>query len=474
MRELAKMPVEEIAPLIQSKQLSSIELTTAILDQAQRKNNDINAYIAIMHDQAKQQAVEADNEIAKGNYRGMYHGIPVGFKDNIYISNEYTTMGAKIHKHFKPSFNATVTEKLKKAGAITVGKLNMHEYAHGPTNNNPHFGACRNPWNLDRIPGSSSGGSAAATILGMASASLGSDTGGSIRIPASACGAVGLKPTHGRVSKYGVFPLAWSLDHVGPMTKTVKDTAGMLEIIAGFDQLDPTSINVPVRKYTQHLNKDIKDLVIGVNEDYFFNKVDSNVEKLVKQEINHLVDLGAKVELIKLPSLNYAKYALMTTMLSEPATLHHQNLIDRPKDFGEDVRTLLILGELTTAVDYLQAQQYRSIIKDDFREAFKKVDIMITPTIPFIPPYLGDDYAIRNGKKVDLNDEVVRFTGPGNLTGLPSLSIPCGLVEGMPVGLQIIGDAFQEDTILNVGQKIEQHVNFENLVGSQLFTASGN
>lgn len=462
--ELVNMPVEKLAPLIETKKISSLELTEAILHRAEKYNDKINAYIDITCDKAIKMAKKADEDIANNLYSGMYHGIPLGIKDNVYLENEITTMGSKIHNNFVPDYNATIIEKLTKTRAVFIGKLNMHEYAHGPTNNNPHFGACKNPWDIARIPGSSSGGSGAATISSMASASIGTDTGGSIRIPASSCGIVGLKPTHGRVSKYGVFPLAWSLDHVGPMAKTVKDAAGMMEIIAGYDKYDSSSLNKPVEKYTSLIDEGVKDLVIGINEDYFFKKVDSDIKEMIKKEIKNLEDQGAKIEVVSIPSLKYAEYALMTTMITEPAAVHNQELINQSENFGSDVRTLLKLGQLIPAVDYLQAQQYRNLIKMDFQKVFQKVDVLITPTTPFIAPFIGDDYADLNGKNVDLNDEVVRFTGPGNLTGLPSLSIPCGLKNGMPVGLQIMGDAFDESTVLNVGQAIEKNVNFNSMV----------
>ncbi|MEI3614905.1 amidase [Pseudogracilibacillus sp. SO30301A] len=453
--------VGQLAPLIRQKKLSSLELTKAILEQSYRLNDQINAYINIDEEKAINMAKNADKEIAYGNYRGVYHGIPVGIKDNIYVKNELTTMGSKIHKDFKPAYNATVINKLKKAGAVFTGKLNMHEYAHGPTNNNPHFGATKNPWNKKRIPGSSSGGSGAAVAAGMSIAALGTDSGGSIRIPASACGIVGIKPTHGRVSKHGVFPLAWSLDHIGPMTKTVQDAAAMLQIISGYDPLDYSSIKYQADYNLDELDKAVNDMVIGINENYFFNKVDSQVADLVKKQVDTLVEQGAKVKLIKLPALEYAEFAILTTLITEPSAVHHENIQSRPEDFGKDLRILLKLGELHSAVDYLQAQQYRKLIKDDFQKAFEEIDVLITPTIPFIPPFIGDNFSFVDGEKVDLNDEVIRFTGPGNLTGLPALSLPCGRVAGMPVGLQIIGNAFREDQVLTIGNAIERNVEFQ-------------
>jgi len=455
-KELAAKSVEELAPLLKDKSISPVEVTEGVLDQAEKTQDTINAYIDIYREDALKKAQEAEQEISSGNYRGMYHGIPMGIKDIIYMKDKVTTMASKIHKDFVSDFDATVVKKLEKAGVVITGKVSLHEYAWGITNNNPHFGPVRNPWNINKIPGGSSGGSGAAVAADATIASLGTDTAGSIRIPSSACGIVGLKQTYGRVSKYGVFPLAWTLDHVGPMTKTVKDAAGLLQITAGFDFQDPTSVDTPVDNYLEGITGDVKDLVIGVNEDYFFKNVDSKVEKLVRDGIQTLVDQGAKVKEVKIPALQYAEWAELITSLSEASAIHHSDLKNRPDDFGNDIRLLFELGELPTAVEYLQAQQVRRQLKQDFNKAFKEVDMLIAPTLPVLPNDIGDDFAELNGEKVDLINNIIRFMGPENLTGLPALTVPCGLSEGLPVGMQFIGPAFKETAILNAGYAFEQ------------------
>ena len=455
-KELAAKPVEELAPLIENQSLSPVELTEAILDQAEATQGEINAYMEVYREEALVDAKKAEADIASGNYKGMYHGIPMGIKDNVYFKDKVSTMSSKIHKDFVSDHDATVITKLREAGVVFTGKVSMHEYAWGITNNNPHYGAVKNPWNVEKIPGGSSGGSGAAVAVGSSVASLGTDTAGSIRIPSSACGIVGLKQTHGRVSKYGVYPLAWSLDHVGPMTKTVKDAAGLLQIISGYDKNDPTSVDVPVDDYVGKITGDVKDLVIGVNEEYFFNEVDSEIEKLVRAGIEALVAQGAKVKEVKIPALKYAEWAELVTSLSEASAIHHSDLQTRPDDFGNDIRMLFELGELPSAVDYLQAQQVRRQLKQDFQQAFAEVDILMMPTLPVLPNDIGDDWADLNGKKVDLIDNIIRFTGPGNLTGLPALSVPCGFSQGLPVGLQFMGPAFGEAAILNAGYAFEQ------------------
>lgn len=455
-KDLVLKPVEELAPLIENKSISPVELTKAVLDHAEAVQKDTNAYMAFYREEALKKATKAEEEISNGNYRGMYHGIPMAVKDNIYMKNKVTTMSSKIHKDFVSDYDATVVKKMQDAGVILIGKLSMHEYAWGITNNNPHYGAVRNPWNLNKIPGGSSGGSGAAVASHATVASLGTDTAGSIRIPSSANGIVGLKQTFGRVSKYGIFPLAWTLDHVGPMTKTVKDAAGLLQVIAGFDQNDPTTVNVPVDNYLEQITGDVTGLVIGINEEYFFHQVDSDIEKLVTKGIDQLVDLGARVETIQIPALKYAEWAELVTSLSEASAIHHSNLQTRPDDFGNDIRLLFELGELPSAVDYLQAQQVRRQLKQDFQKAFEKVDVLIAPTLPIIPNDIGDSHADLNGEKVDLINHIIRFMGPLNLTGLPALSVPCGFKDGLPVGMQIIGPAFKEGRILNVGYAFEQ------------------
>lgn len=455
-KEWITKSVTEIAPLIENKDISPVELTKAVLDHAEKNDEKINAYISFRREKALEDAKKAEQEIMNGNYRGIYHGIPMGIKDNIYIKGEVTTMAAKIHRDFVPSYNATVIDKLNEAGAIIIGKLNMHEYAWGATTNNPHYGPCRNPWDLEYIPGGSSGGSGAALIAHMTMATLGTDTGGSVRIPAATNGIVGLKQTYGRVSNYGSFPLAWTLDHIGPMTKTVKDAAALLEVIAGYDPKDSTTVNVPVDQYLDGITGDVKDLVIGINEEYFFNNVDKDIEQAVRNKIRQLEKEGARIQEVDIPSLQFSEWAVMTTIISEPAAIHQQNHLNRPEDFGEDLQFLFDLGELPSAVDYIHAQQIRRHLKQDFQNVFENIDVLITPTLPIQTPKIGADTVELNGEEVGVLDHIIRFTGPFNITGLPALSVPCGFKGHLPIGIQIVGKPFDEKTILNVGYAIEQ------------------
>lgn len=454
-KELLEKSVTELAQLIKSKSVSPVEVTENMLQYIESSNPQTNAYVAITADSALKAAKHAENEIMQGKYKGTFHGVPIALKDNIYFANEVTTMCSKIHRDFISKEDATVTARLREAGAVFTGKLNMHEYAWGIDNNSPHFGAVHNPWNPEKVPGGSSGGSGAAVASHSTYSSLGTDTAGSIRIPSSACGIVGLKPTHGRVSKYGVYPLAWTLDHVGPMSKTVADAAAMLQVIAGFDTKDPTSAPVPVVDYSASLNEGVKGLRIGINEAYFFNQVDSRVERIIRERLDDLEKQGAILSTVSIPALQYAEWAELAISLSEASTIHHEDLLKRPDDFGDDIRFLFEWGELFSSVDYLQAQQVRRALKQQFTQVLREVDVLVAPTLPFLVPNIGDNLVDINGQKTDFIQNCIRFTGPSNLTGLPALSVPAGISEGLPVGLQIIGRAFDEATLLKAAYAIE-------------------
>lgn|SRR5690625_241076 len=454
-KELLELSVLQVADLIEKKEISPVELTNTMLDYIEKSNEQTNAYISITADQARQSAQRAEQQIMDGLYKGVFHGVPLALKDNIYHGGEVTTMASKIHRDFVSEHDATVVAQLRDAGAVFTGKLNMHEYAWGIDNDSPHFGAVHNPWNPKRVPGGSSGGSGAAVAAHSSYISLGTDTAGSIRIPSAACGIVGLKPTHGRVSKFGVYPLAWTLDHVGPMAKTVADAAALMEVIAGFDPNDPTSANVPAGGYLEALSGDVKGLRIGIIEDYFFHNVDSGIEKLIRERLQDLENEGAEVVSLSLPALRYAEWAELAVSLVEAATIHHRDLVKRADDFGNDIRFLFELGELFSGIDYLQGQQVRRALKLQFAEAFDDVDVILAPVMPCQVPDIGVETVDINGQTLDFIMEGIRFTGPSNLTGLPALSVPAGMSDGMPIGLQLIGDAFDEATILNVAYAIE-------------------
>ena len=453
--ELYQFSIAEISELVRKKEVSPVEITQVCLDRIEQYNSSLNAFISVYADEAINQAKKAETEIIKNQYKGKLHGIPLAIKDNIYFAGKITTMGSKIHKDFISDFDATTVVKLRESGAIFLGKTNMHEYALGATTDNPHYGTCRNPWDLNKIPGGSSGGSAAAVTAFLAYGALGTDTSGSIRVPAAACGLVGFKATYGRVSKYGCFPEAWSLDHIGPLTRTVADAAIIFDAISGSDSQDPTCLNLEPTNLSQQITGDLSKLTIGIEEDFFFQFIDVEVEKQVRATIDNLKRLGAKVKKVKIPSLSDAFWALTIIDTSETTAVHEPLMKKYAKDYGSDVRFLIECGYLPSAVDYLQALQLRRIIQDDVRKVFETVDVLLAPTLPSKTPSVGELTSVINGKSVDTIETCMHNVGPGNLLGLPSISMPCGIIDGLPVGIEIIGGPLQELNVLNLAKGLE-------------------
>lgn len=453
--ELAGLAVHELAPLLESRHVSPVEVTQAVLENVERYDGTLRAYIEVYRDEALAAARTAESEITRGRYRGPLHGVPLGVKDNIYLADRVTTMGSTIHAGFVSSHNATVVDRLAEAGAVFLGKLNMHEYALGATTDNRTYGTCRNPWGLDKSPGGSSGGSGAALAAHLATTTLGSDTSGSIRIPSACCGVVGLKPTYGRVSRFGVFPEAWTLDHVGPMTRSVKDAAIMLDAMSGYDPRDPGSLDQPATHTADALRNDCQGLTVGVVEDFSFADVDEEIARSVREGIDALRQLGAEIRTLSIPGLTDTEYALTVIDTCETSTVHHAHLRDRPQDYSDDVRILLECGELPSAVDYLQAQQVRRHLRGQVADAFRGVDVLAGPTLPIRTPSIGEATGRLNGREVRVSEHLSRLVGLASLLGLPALSVPCGLVDGMPVGMQLVGPAAGEQHVLDAGNAFE-------------------
>lgn len=453
---LTDLTLEELHAKLIAKEIVPSDIVEALFEKIEATDDIINAYISTYKEEALSQAEIAEKEIAEGRVKGPLHGIPLAVKDNIFYKNHVTTMASKIHEFFIPDHNATVMTKLKDAGAIIIGKLNMHEYALSITNDNPHFGPVRNPWNKEKISGGSSGGSAASVAVGSTPVSIGTDTAGSIRIPAAACGVVGLKPTRGVVSAHGVYPLSWTQDHVGPMAKTVKDTAILLESIADFDENDPVSVESNLSGLSKNLTGNISGLTIGIDEAYFFNNIDAPIEKAVRVAVDELKSKGAIIKKVTIPALKDMDWAGFTLTVSEGSAIHKRSILERPEDFGEDIRPFLQMGAFPSSKDYANAQKAREQIIHDFEEVFQQVDVLISPTIPVFPNNIGESEALLNGEKVELLPHFIRLTGPANIAGLPALSVPCGVHEGLPIGLQIIGKAFADETVLQTGLAVEK------------------
>ena len=444
--------ITTLAPRLRKKEISPVELTDAVLDRIAAVDPKVKAYITVMRDDARANAKVAESAIAAGNYLGPLHGIPVSLKDLYYTRGVKTTGGSKILADFVPDYDAAVVERLKRAGAIIVGKTNTHEFAM-----NTWTPPTRNPWDLERIPGGSSGGSGAAVAAGECIASTGTDTGGSIRIPASFCGVVGLKPTFGRVSRHGVIPLAWTADHAGPLTRSVEDAAILLRVMAGYDPRDPSTVNVPVPNYARALNGDIKGLRVGMPTNYFFDGLDKEVDEAVRKAIRELERLGASVQDVSFPRIGSITIVHACIVLTEAATYHEKWMRTRPDDYAPDVRFSLEWGKLFMGIDYVQAQRVRESIREDFATALSSVDVIAAPTVPMAASKVGEDPVTIGTTKELVISATIRLNRPSNHTGLPAISVPCGFTAGgLPIGLQLIGRAFDEATVLRVAHAYEK------------------
>ena len=393
--------------------------------------------------------------MAAGRDRGPLHGIPIAVKDLFFTRGVRTTAGSRLYENFVPAEDATVVEKLEAAGAVNLGKLNLHELAYGITSANPHFGAVRNPWNTEHSPGGSSGGSGAAVAAGIVYAAMGSDTGGSIRIPAAFCGTVGLKPTYGRVSRYGVFPLAYSLDHMGPLTRSVRDAAIVLNAIAGPDGRDPTSSRHPLVDYVPDDGCGIRGLRVGVPENFYFERLDGEVESAVRGAIARAESLGAEVKPVAVPDIAALNVVARVILLAEASAVMEPYLDQRDR-FGADVLALFDQGRLLPAVDYVNAQRLRRRMQREFARLWREVDCLFMPTSPNTAPAIGATTVRLGGREEDVRLATTRLVRGINALGLPALSMPCGLsASGLPIGLQIVGPAFEEALILKIGAALE-------------------
>ncbi len=461
-REVLNLSISELAPKIKSREISPVEVTQAALEQLERVTPRTNSFITVLSDEALKQAKEAEKAIMRGDYRGPLHGIPIGIKDNLATKGIRTTIGSKIFSDYIPSEDAFAVERVKKAGAVILGKENLHEFAIGATSNNPHYGAVHNPWSLDLIPGGSSGGSAANVASCVTFASFGTDAGGSVRMPASFCGVVGIKPTYGRVSQRGLLSSAFGNDHIGPLTRTVRDNALMLQIIAGRDPLDPTTLPVPVPDYTAKIDGGIRRLKMGIPKNYFFDLIDPEVDTAVKKVIIALEEMGIKSKQVSLPNLEYAP-ALRIISNVENLVVHEDIIRKHKRDYGEDVLFRILPAEYATALDLARCFRVQRIIIDDFIEALQEVDFIVTPTTP-VPAYPIDAQTITiagvaySMKGPGRSSSIIgRNTFIGNHIGLPALSVPCGLTEkGLPIGLQLIGRAFEEGILYKVAYHYEE------------------
>ena len=452
--------IAKAAYKIKTGKLSPVELTQAYLARAKESQPKFNAFVLITADSALREAKTAEREIFEGRYRGPLHGIPVAVKDLCDMKGLPTTASSKVRRGHRARADSAVVERLRAAGAIIIGKTHTHEFALGaitPTT--------RNPWGKNRIPGGSSGGSGAAVAAGVCLGAIGTDTSGSIRIPASVCGTVGLKPTFGRISRFGITPESWSFDHAGPMTRHVHDAAIMLNALAGHDPRDPGSADVYAPDFLKGINRGAKGLRLGVPTNLFFDGIDSDVEAAVRQAFEHLRRQGAKLVQVSLPLSEHYRSVTDGICLPETAAYHQDMLRRRANSYTGESRTWLEAGEYVLATDYIRALRVRQLIKDAWREMFRHIDALIAPTLPATAAKVGQGrFRWPDGTKESLVDAYVRTSCPASVTGLPAISVPCGFVDGLPVGLQIIGRPFDEALVLRVAQAYEATTEWHNSV----------
>ncbi len=448
------MTILETAAALRRREISSAELTAAALERIERLNPATNAMQTVMTDAARERARQADEELARGEGRGPLHGIPIAVKDLFFTKGVRTTGGSRLFEDHVPDHDAAVVESLRAGGAVLIGKTGMHELAYGITSSNPHFGAVRNPWDRDRIPGGSSGGSGAAVASGMVAMAMGSDTGGSIRIPASYCGVVGLKPTYGRVSRYGAMPLGYSLDHMGPLTNSVRDAGAVLNVIAGYDPRDESSSHRPVENYVPNIEPSLDGLRIGMPENYYFERLDAEVDTAVRAAFHTAAERGAKIVPLRMPDIDAINTVARLILLAEASAVLEPYLHQRDR-FGADVLALLDQGRLVPATDYINAQRLRRSMQREFAALWSRVDCLFTPTTPITAPRIGETTVTVGGESQDVRLASTRLVRAINLLGLPALSIPCGADHhGLPIGLQIVGPPFGEALILRVAQAL--------------------
>lgn len=437
---------------IEARRLSPVELLDSVLGRIDAVDGQLCAFAAVTPELAREAAADAEREITAGRYRGPLHGIPLGVKDLFDTAGVASTSGSKVRADNVPAADAVAVERLLAAGMVMVGKTHTHEFAYGaitPTT--------RNPWNTEHIPGGSSGGSAAAVAAGECMVGLGSDTAGSIRIPSSLCGTVGLKPSYGRVSRRGVTSLSWSLDHVGPLTRNVRDCALVLQQLAGPDRLDPACLDVPVPDYLDGIDAGVAGLRVGVPSNYFFDQVTDDVRDAVHAAIDVLDTAGAEIREVTVPAQQVILAAVWAILLPEASAYHQHTLRTAGDLLGDDVRLFLEVGELVLATDYIKALRVRTVVQQGWAAMFHDLDVLIAPCTPIAAPLAGaSEVRWPDGTSENITGALVRLTSPSNLTGLPALALPVGQdPAGLPLGMQIIGRPFDEATVLRVGQAYE-------------------
>jgi aspartyl-tRNA(Asn)/glutamyl-tRNA(Gln) amidotransferase subunit A len=457
--ELVWRSIGELARAIAGREVSPVEVVQAHLDRVAALDGKLRAFITVSADAALAAAKAAEAAVMAGERLGPLHGVPLALKDLYMTRGVRTTGGSRILGDWIPEEDATVVTRLASAGAVNLGKLNMHEFAFGPEGLNPHYGTPWNPWdpNTHRICGGSSSGSGAAVAAGLCAGALGSDTGGSIRIPSALCGITGIKPTYGRVSRAGVLPLAWSMDHVGPMCRSAADCALMLNAIAGYDPRDPSTSVLPVPDYAAALSGDVKGLRVGVLRSFFLESTGVALRQVVEEAVRTLEGQGAISTEVNLASASLSAGASYAVLSPEAYAYHERWLQERPQDYGPDVGERLRVGAFVSASEYLKGQRVRGLLRDEVNAALEQADILVCATTPIVATSVGQTEITVEHAKVPVRTSLIRYTRPFNLTGHPVASVPCGFTAaGLPVGLQIVGRAFDEATVLRVADAYQR------------------
>jgi aspartyl-tRNA(Asn)/glutamyl-tRNA(Gln) amidotransferase subunit A len=459
---LLNLTIKDLSKLISTREISPVDLIEAALERIAKLNPTLNAFITVVEDSARRDAKNAESLIKEGKYRGPLHGIPISLKDLIYVKGVKSTSGSKILSNFIPEYDSTVVKKLRDAGAIIVGMNNTHEFACGITNINPHYGSSKNPWDINRMSGGSSGGSAVAVSAGMTPASIGTDTSGSIRVPSSLCGLFGLKPTYGRVSKYGVQELAPSIDHIGPIARSTWDIAAVLQTIAGYDKLDNSTVNLPVPEFSKAIlegeskeDRKSNKFKIGIPLEFFFDLIDSRVMRTIEKFVDRLQSCGISTSYVHVEQTDKIFDSWRAIRLGESAAVHEQWIKTRRGEYGQNVIVMLEKGMEVTAVEYINAHKLRMEIKTAFLKAMTDYDALLVPTTIIPAPLLDDTTVKINEDTIEVYQALSRLTTVFDITGLPAMNVPAGFIEGgeknrLPIGVQLVGRPFDEETLLKV------------------------
>jgi aspartyl-tRNA(Asn)/glutamyl-tRNA(Gln) amidotransferase subunit A len=463
--EPALMSLTAVANAIAEKKLSSREVTESCLKRIALWQPKLNAFMAVEAEDALKAADAADAALAKGGAKGVLHGVPLAHKDMYYDKGKVVTCGSKIRRDFVATTTSTALQRLKDAGTVRLGSLQMVEFAFGPTGHNPHYGPVRNPWNVDHVTGGSSSGSGSAVGARLTFAALGSDTGGSIRMPAHFCGVTGLKTTVGRISRAGAMPLSWSLDTVGPLAQTVEDCALLVGLMAGADPEDPTALGLPVPDYMAAAKQPVKGLKIGVPTAFYVDDLDPEVARVLDETLAVLRKEGAEIVKVELPDQRQLTAACQLVLATEAASLHKRWMIERPQDYGAQVLMRLQNGLAIPAVSYLEAMRWRGPALAAYLAAVEGTDAVIAPVAPMPAPTIAESDVGNSLDAEAVIQRITRFTRPINYLGLPSLSIPTGFTKsGLPVGMQIVGRSFDEAMLVRIGAAFQRATDFHQRV----------